>query len=163
MSYFFSLTLSGPVMPCDIILLILSFICYKFFGLERINPFHPKKNATIFLGWKGLTLSSPPKLYQMKNRIKSMMPNDITGLEMVNMLKNSWSGGTDLHTFLSSALEGEVYLAFSSYDITPGDRHPVGSEQGKQWIQKPVWRFCYKSTNSSSFVLFVLRSLHSLS
>jgi hypothetical protein len=42
------LTLSSPVMPCDIILLILSFICYSFgglsipkmlqiFGLERVK------------------------------------------------------------------------------------------------------------------------------
>jgi hypothetical protein len=38
------LTLSSPVMACDIILLILSFICYSFWAC------------------KGLTLSSPPKL-----------------------------------------------------------------------------------------------------
>jgi hypothetical protein len=39
-------------MPCDIILLILSFICYNF------------------LGWKGLTLSSPPKIeaYEEQNQ-----------------------------------------------------------------------------------------------
>jgi hypothetical protein len=42
------LTLSGPVMPCDIILLILSFICYNFGGLERVNPFHPKKCYNYF-------------------------------------------------------------------------------------------------------------------
>jgi hypothetical protein len=29
-------------MPCDI-LLILSFICYNFFGLERVNHFKPPK------------------------------------------------------------------------------------------------------------------------
>jgi hypothetical protein len=39
-------------MPCDIILSILSFICYNFGGLERVNPFHPKKYYN-FLGWKG--------------------------------------------------------------------------------------------------------------
>jgi hypothetical protein len=50
-------------MPCDIILLILSFICYNFFGMERVNPVHPK-NATILGegGWKGLTLSIPKML-----------------------------------------------------------------------------------------------------
>jgi hypothetical protein len=69
------LILSSSVMPCDIILLILSFICYNFFGLVRVNSFHLKKcynfggwkgltfsipkNATIFWGWKGLTPSSP--------------------------------------------------------------------------------------------------------
>jgi hypothetical protein len=37
------LTLSSPVMPCDIILLILSFICYSLFGLERVNRFQPQK------------------------------------------------------------------------------------------------------------------------
>jgi hypothetical protein len=42
------LTLSSPVMLCDIILLILSFICYKFFGLERVNPYHPKKCYNFF-------------------------------------------------------------------------------------------------------------------
>jgi hypothetical protein len=30
-------------MPCDIILLILSFICYNFVRLERVNPLQPKK------------------------------------------------------------------------------------------------------------------------
>jgi hypothetical protein len=39
--YVVLLTLYSPVMPCDIILLILFFICYNF------------------LGWKGLTLSIP--------------------------------------------------------------------------------------------------------
>jgi hypothetical protein len=34
-------------MACDIILLILSFICYNFGGLERVNPFHPK-SAAVF-------------------------------------------------------------------------------------------------------------------
>jgi hypothetical protein len=44
--------------------------------------------ATIFLGWEGLTLSSPKILqfFWMKNRIKSMMPNGITGLESVNKI-----------------------------------------------------------------------------
>jgi hypothetical protein len=36
------LILSSLVMPCDI-LLILSFICYNFWGLERINPFQSPK------------------------------------------------------------------------------------------------------------------------
>jgi hypothetical protein len=49
-------------MPCDIILLILSFICYSFFGLERVNPFQPQKIVA----------------YEEQ---KSMMPNGITGLE----------------------------------------------------------------------------------
>jgi hypothetical protein len=40
---FGELTISSPVMPCDIILLILSFICYNLGGG----------------GWKGLTLSTP--------------------------------------------------------------------------------------------------------
>jgi hypothetical protein len=51
------LTLSSPVMPCDIIFLILSFICYNFWGWKRLTLSIPK-NATICLGWKGLTLSS---------------------------------------------------------------------------------------------------------
>jgi hypothetical protein len=37
------LTLSSPVMPFGIILLILFFICYNFWGLERVNPSQPKK------------------------------------------------------------------------------------------------------------------------
>jgi hypothetical protein len=37
------LTLSSPVMPFGIKLLILFFICYNFGGLERVNPFQPKK------------------------------------------------------------------------------------------------------------------------
>jgi hypothetical protein len=37
------LTLSSSVISCDIILLILSFICYNFFGLERINSLQPPK------------------------------------------------------------------------------------------------------------------------
>jgi hypothetical protein len=40
---FYVITLSSPVMPCDIILLILSFICYGFFGLERVKPFQAPK------------------------------------------------------------------------------------------------------------------------
>jgi hypothetical protein len=38
---FFVLTLSSPVMPCDIILLILSFICYNFKGLILSSPVMP--------------------------------------------------------------------------------------------------------------------------
>jgi hypothetical protein len=34
----FTLTLSSPMMPFGIILLILFFICYNFWGLERVNP-----------------------------------------------------------------------------------------------------------------------------
>jgi hypothetical protein len=48
------LTLSSPMMPFGIILLIQFFICYNFGGLERVNP----KICSIFLGWKELTLSS---------------------------------------------------------------------------------------------------------
>jgi intracellular septation protein A len=32
------LTLSSPMMPFDIIPLILFFICYSFWGLERVQP-----------------------------------------------------------------------------------------------------------------------------
>jgi hypothetical protein len=46
------LTLSSPVMPFGIILLILFFIWYNFWGLERVNPFQSKK-IVAFLGWKG--------------------------------------------------------------------------------------------------------------
>jgi hypothetical protein len=49
-------------MPFGIIFLILFFIGYKFWGLERVNPFQPPK---------------------MKDRIKSMMSHGITGLERV--------------------------------------------------------------------------------
>jgi hypothetical protein len=54
------------MMPFGIILLNLFFICYNFWGLERVNPFQP------------------PKLYHMKDRIKHMMLHGITGLERVN-------------------------------------------------------------------------------
>jgi hypothetical protein len=37
------LTLSSPVMPFGIILLIMFFICCNFGGLERVNPFQPSK------------------------------------------------------------------------------------------------------------------------
>jgi hypothetical protein len=37
------LTLSSPVMACDIILLILSFICYNFWGLERVMEMRDMK------------------------------------------------------------------------------------------------------------------------
>jgi hypothetical protein len=33
----------------------------QFFGLEKVNPTH-LKNATIFMGWKVLTLSLPKML-----------------------------------------------------------------------------------------------------
>jgi hypothetical protein len=41
-------------MPCDIILLILSFICYNFFGLERVNSFQPQK-IVAYEGQNGIT------------------------------------------------------------------------------------------------------------
>jgi hypothetical protein len=37
--------------------------------MERVNSFQPPK-IVAFLGWKWLTLSSPQKLYHMKDRIK---------------------------------------------------------------------------------------------
>jgi hypothetical protein len=37
--------LFSPVMPFGIILLILFFICYNFWGPERVNPFQPKKSV----------------------------------------------------------------------------------------------------------------------
>jgi hypothetical protein len=37
------LTLSSPVMPFGITLLILFFICYNFGGLKMVNPCQPKK------------------------------------------------------------------------------------------------------------------------
>jgi hypothetical protein len=48
-------------MPFGIILVILFFRCYNFWGLEMVNPFQPPK-IVAFLGWKGLNLSNPPKL-----------------------------------------------------------------------------------------------------
>jgi hypothetical protein len=65
------LTLSSPVMPFGIILLILFLICYNFFGLEKFSPFQPQK------------------LYHMKDRIKSMMSHGITELERVKERCNS--------------------------------------------------------------------------
>jgi hypothetical protein len=57
----------------------------NFFGLERVNSFHSKKcyNCLGRKGLTGLTFSSPSKFKHMKNGIKSMMPNGITGLERV--------------------------------------------------------------------------------
>jgi hypothetical protein len=54
----------------------------QFFELERVNPFQPKK------------------LYHMKNRIKSMMPNGITGLESVKYFVMGVDGEVEvqLHT-----------------------------------------------------------------
>jgi hypothetical protein len=49
-----ALTISRPMMPCDIILLILSLIRYKFWGW-KVFP----KIATIILDWKVLTFSAP--------------------------------------------------------------------------------------------------------
>jgi hypothetical protein len=71
-------------MSCDITLLILSFRCYKFLGWKGLTLSIPK-NVKFFMGWEGLNLSSPPKLYHIKNRIKSTMPNGITGLERVKI------------------------------------------------------------------------------
>jgi hypothetical protein len=47
------LTLSSPVMPFGIILLILFFTCYNFGGLERVNHFQPKK-IVAFFGMEGV-------------------------------------------------------------------------------------------------------------
>jgi hypothetical protein len=43
-----NLTLSSPMIPFGIILLILFFICYNFGGLERVNPIQPKKIVAFF-------------------------------------------------------------------------------------------------------------------
>jgi hypothetical protein len=51
--------------------------------LQLFGLFQPKKCYNIFLGWKRLTLSSHQKFQHMKNRIKPMMPNGVTGLERV--------------------------------------------------------------------------------
>jgi hypothetical protein len=47
----------------------------QFLGLERVDPFHPKKcynflgkNSKIFWGWKGLTLSNPKKIVAYEER-----------------------------------------------------------------------------------------------
>jgi hypothetical protein len=55
-----SLTLSSPVMQSAIIFLILSFICYNFFLLERVNSFHPKKCYNFF-GPERVNPFQPPK------------------------------------------------------------------------------------------------------
>jgi hypothetical protein len=62
------LTLFSPVMPCDIILLILSFICYNFGELKRVNPFHPKKCYNFF-GLERVNPFQPPKIvaYEEQN------------------------------------------------------------------------------------------------
>jgi hypothetical protein len=56
-----TLTLSSPMMPFGIILLILFFICYNFGRLERVNPFQSKKNCRIFWGLERVNPFQPPK------------------------------------------------------------------------------------------------------
>jgi hypothetical protein len=55
----FYLTLSSPLIPFVIILLILFFICYNFWGLERVNPFQPQKIVAFF----GMEMVNPFLLY----------------------------------------------------------------------------------------------------
>jgi hypothetical protein len=55
-------------MPFGIILLILSFICYNFGGLEKVNAFQPKK-IVAFFGMEEVNPFQPPKIvaYEGKN------------------------------------------------------------------------------------------------
>jgi hypothetical protein len=55
-------------MPCDIILLILPFICYNFLGWKGLTLSNPK-NATIFLGMERVNSFQPPKIvaYEEEN------------------------------------------------------------------------------------------------
>jgi hypothetical protein len=62
-------------------LLILSFIRYNFFGLKVLTLSIPK--MLQFLRLERVNTFKPPKTVAYKNRIKSMMPNGITGLERV--------------------------------------------------------------------------------
>jgi hypothetical protein len=54
-----ALTLSSPVMPFEIIRLIIFFICYNIWGLERFNPLNTK-NCTFF-GMESVNPFQPPK------------------------------------------------------------------------------------------------------
>jgi hypothetical protein len=74
-------------MPFGITLLILSFICYKFWELERVMKVRIK--SMIPFGIILLILSFICYKFGglervLKVRIKSMMPFGITGLERVN-------------------------------------------------------------------------------
>jgi hypothetical protein len=55
------LTLSSPVMPFGLIILILFFICYNFGGLEKVNPFQTK-NILAFFGMERVNPFQPQKI-----------------------------------------------------------------------------------------------------
>jgi hypothetical protein len=73
------LTLSSSVMPCDTIRLILSFICYNFLGLERVNPFNPQKCYNFF-GLERVNTFNPKKCYNFfgLERVNPFNPKNAT-------------------------------------------------------------------------------------